>query len=63
MKKTVLFNVRLFSCFVVDFILRSFLFTQIEIVSLTTNKDFLHRTLLFLNMSYKTVLLLQQISQ
>jgi len=33
----------LFICFVVDFILRSFLFTQIEIVILTTKKYFLHR--------------------
>ena len=33
--------------FVVDFILRSFLFTHIEIVILTTKKYFLHRALLF----------------
>jgi len=53
MRKTVLFKVRLFSCFVVDFILRSFLFTHIEIVILTTKKYFLHRDLLFF-MNHKT---------
>jgi len=48
MRKTVLFKDRIFSCFVVGFILRSFLFTQIEIVILMTKKEFLHRALLFL---------------
>jgi len=38
----------LFSCIAVDFILRSFLLTHIEIVILTTKKYFLHRALLFL---------------
>ena len=47
-EKTVLFKDRLFFCFVVDFFLRSFLFTHIEIVFLTTNKYFLHRASLFL---------------
>jgi len=47
-EKNCSFQVRLFSCFVDDFILRIFLFTQIEIVILTTNDDFLHRALLFL---------------
>jgi len=37
---------RLFSCFAVDFILRSFLFTHIKIVILTNKKYFLHRALL-----------------
>jgi len=41
------FNVRLFSCFVFHFILRSSLFTQIEIVVLTTTKGFLQHGLLF----------------
>jgi len=47
-KKKLFFKARLFSCYVVDFILRSFLFTHIEVVILTTKKDFLHRALLFL---------------
>jgi len=42
------FKVRLFSCFVVGFILRGFLFTRIEIVISATKKYFLHGTLLFL---------------
>jgi len=47
-KKTVLFKVRLFSCFFVNFILRSFLFTHTEIIILTNKKYFLHRALLSL---------------
>ena len=48
MRKNCSFQNSMFSWFVVDFILRSFLFTHIEIVILTTNKCFLHRALLFL---------------
>jgi len=48
MKKNLLFKVRLFSCFFVDFILRRFLFTHIEIVIMPTKKYFLHRDLSFL---------------
>jgi len=62
MRKKVIFKVRLFSCFVVDLILRSFLSTRIEIVILTTKKYFLHRALLSL-LSHKTVCSLQQMSQ
>ena len=39
--------------FIVDFIPRSFLVTHIDIVILTTKKNFLHRALLFLFMSHK----------
>ena len=58
-KKNVLFKVRF--PFFVDFIPKSFLFTHIEIVILTTMKYFLHRTLLLL-LSHKTAFSLQQIS-
>ena len=47
-EKNCSFKVPLFSRFVVDLILRSFLFTHIEIAILTTKKCFLHRALLFL---------------
>jgi len=46
--KTVLLKIRLFSPFVVDFILGSFLFTHIEIIILKNKKYFLHCALLFL---------------
>jgi len=46
-KKLFFLKFRLFSCFAVDFILRSFLFTHIGIVILTNKKYFLHRALLF----------------
>jgi len=36
-----------FTCSIADIILRSFLVTHIDIVILTTKKDFLHRALLF----------------
>jgi len=45
--EAVLFKFRLFSCFAVDFILRSFLLTHIGIVILTNKRYFLHRALLF----------------
>jgi len=47
----------------VGFILRSFLFTHIDIVTLRTKKDFLHRAILFLFMRHKAAFLLQQMSQ
>jgi len=55
--------VRLFSSLIIDFIPSSFLFTHVDIVILTTKKDFLHRDLKFLLMSHKAVLLLHQINQ
>ena len=48
-ENTCSFEVRLFSCFTADFILRSFIFTNIEIDILPNKKDFLHRDLLFLS--------------
>jgi len=46
-KKLFFSKFRLFSCFAVDFILRSFLFIHIGIVILTNKTYFLHRALLF----------------
>ena len=65
-QKAALLKVRLFSCFIVDLIVRSCVFTHIahtDIVTLSTKEDFLHRVLLFLIISHKVVLSLQQISQ
>jgi len=46
-KKLFFLKFRLFSCFAVDFILRSLLLTHIGIVILTNKKYFLHHALLF----------------
>jgi len=43
----ILFNVQLLSCFILVFILRSFLYTSIEFIILTTKTDFLHRASMF----------------
>ena len=43
----VLSKIRVISCFIFNFILRSCLFTRIGIVISTARKDFLHRALLF----------------
>jgi len=53
MKRLFFLKFRLFSCFAVDFILRSFLFTHFGVVILTNQKYFLHRAFIVLIMSRK----------
>jgi len=44
-----------FHCFIVDFFLRNFLFTHVDIAILTTKKYFSHRASSFVFMSHKAV--------
>jgi len=53
MERLFFLKFRFFSCFAVDFILRSFLFTHFGIVILTNKKYFLHRAFIVLIISCK----------
>jgi len=52
-----------FHSFIIGFILRSFLFTQIVIVILTNKKDLLHLVLLLILLRCKAAFLLRRMSQ
>jgi len=54
-KKLLVWNFDFFHCFIIDFILSSFLLTHMDIVILVNKKGFMHRDFLFLFMSHKAV--------